>query len=55
MVKVANPVRTVAFVLIAGCDRGSEGSWTDGAEGDLYLLRPSGPPLEDGGHTQWEF
>ena len=49
MVEDANRVRTIAFALIARCDRGSEGLGTDGAEGDPYLLQVSGPPLEDEG------
>jgi len=49
VVEAANPVGTIAFALIAGCDRGSEGLGTDGAKGDPYLLQSSGPPLEDEG------
>ena len=49
MVKAANPIETATFVLIAGCDRESEGPRTNGAEGDPYLLQPLGPPLEDEG------
>ena len=49
MVEATNPVRTSSFALIAGCNQGSEGLRTDGDEGDLYLLQPSGPPLEDEG------
>ena len=49
MVKAANPVGTVAFALIARCDRGSKGLGTDGAEGDPSLLQLLSPPLEDEG------
>ena len=49
MVMVANPIGTATFALIAGCDRGSKGSGTDGAKGDSYLLQPSGRALEDEG------
>ena len=45
----ANPVGTTAFVLIAWCDRETEGPRTDGAKGDPYLLQPSGTPLENEG------
>ena len=55
MVEAANPVETATFALIAGCDRGSKGSGTDGAKGDSYLLQPSGPPLEDEGHPSGSF
>ena len=48
MVEAANPVGTIAFALIAGCDRLSKGPRTDGAKGDPYLLQSSGHPLEDG-------
>ena len=49
MVEATNPVRIIPFALIVGCDRGSKGLGTDGAKGDLYLLQPLGPPLEDEG------
>ena len=49
MVEATNPVRTSSFALIAGCNRGSEGPRTDGAEGDPSHLQPLGPPLEDEG------
>ena len=49
MVEDANPIGIAAFVLIVGCNRGSEGPRTDSAEGDLYLLQLLGPPLEDEG------
>ena len=49
MVEATNPIGTTAFPLIARCGRGSEGQGTNGAEGDPYLLQPSGPPLEDEG------
>ena len=49
MVEATNPIRIATFALIAGCDRGSKGPGIDGAEGDLYLLQPSGPLLEDEG------
>ena len=49
MIKATNPIRTAAFVLIARYDRGSKAPRTNDAEGDPYLLQPSGPPLEDEG------
>ena len=32
---------------LVGCNQGPKGPRTDGNEGDPYLHRPSGPPLED--------
>jgi len=49
MVDATNPVGIIPFALIVGCDRGSKGLGTDGAEGDPYLLQPLGTPLEDEG------
>ena len=49
MVEDANPVGSTSFMVITGCNRRSKGPRTDGAEGDPYLLQPSGPSLEDEG------
>ena len=49
MVEATNPFGTATFVIIARCDQGSEGLGTDDTEGDLYVLQPLGPPLEDEG------
>ena len=37
----------VGCALLVGCDHGPEGPGPDRDEGDPYLHRPLGPPLED--------